>query len=574
MKNRLIPIVTLVIICVFAIPAAAQEVLLDEFEKLEGLTLFKSFSNPLEYYYLPDNPHVSIKPDGKPDFSFMKYVTNRANSGSGGITDAEGGAVLHMLVSYDVDQKIIKKAEKALQNLYEDSRIVGPLHFRSGTFSLVSTILDEKGGKARKVIGTGKAPLIEGMKAAVSIDLTPEGASLLAESLKMATPDISLLFDMEMSGFRNPFEATLEVDWDQVYKDQSFGVGVDVYFVGIDVDFSYERLRQDGAITLNVKGESSSMEPIIQRAHSMLLDMMFKPVEPPEEETLLENQGSMANMISSGSGGSSAMSSIKISGYYKLKDVKRSGKGQFDFNHHSSDSLNIVMAANIGNIFQRFGDDPTIFKAVNLDDPVFRQREIYVTVDGQSEQDFTDYVNFVTVQIRKQHQNAETTLDEIVIDKNSYLQNNNRFSMVYGWKGDDDRQKWLEYEYRTVWNFKQGIQVDSKWQSTSTFVINVMPPYEYRRISLEADPQLFAERGVRHAHVKFFYTFFDKEIELQQTVRNRNNQAVSALEYVCQAGNYDYSYEITWYLRNRGRLQLPRTEDSSEIIYVDEFPQQ
>lgn len=565
-------LMAVVMLLFIAASCLAQEVLLDEFEKIEGLTLFRSFSNPLEYYYLPDNPHVAVKENGKPDFSFMKYVSNRAGEGAGGITEAEGGAVLHMLVSYDVDPKQVSKAEQELQNIYEDARIVGPILFRSGTFSLVSTIASEDGGRARKVVGTGKAPLIEGMKAAVSIDLTPEGASLLAESLKMATPDISLLFDMEMAGFRNPFEATLEVNWDQVYKDQSFGVGLDIYVVGIDVDFAYQRLRQDGAIKLDVKGESSSMEPIIQRAHSMLLDMMFAPVEPPEEETLLDNEGSITNMIS-GSGGSSSMSSIKISGYYKLKDIKRSGKGEFEFNHHSADSLNIVMAANIGGIFQKYGDDPSIFKAVNLDDPVFKQREIFITVDGQSERDFADYVNFVTVQIRKQHQNGETSIDEVVVDRNSYLQNNNRFRMVYGWKGDDDREQWRKYQYRTVWNFKQGIQIDSDWQTTSAFVINVMPPYEYRRVSLEADPGLLSQRGVRHALVKFYYTFFDKEIKLQETVRNRDGQAVSTLEYVCQAGNYDYEYEITWYLRDRGRLHLPRTPDSSEIIYVDEFPQ-
>jgi hypothetical protein len=558
----------IVLLLAAAVVSSAQEVMLDEFEKLNELVLFRSFSNPLEYYYVPNNPHIAIKPDGKPDFSFMKYVTNRVTEGGGGISEAAGGGVLHFLVSYAVERKVVEEAQQELAQLYEEARIVGPLLFRSGTFTLVTSIAAEDGGHARKVVGVGKAPLLEGMKAAVSIGLTSEGASLLSESLKLDTPDISILFEMEIAGFRNPFEATMTVNWDQVYKEQDIGAEIKIYCIGFEVDYTIERLRQSGAITLDVKGESASMEPIIQKAHSQMADLMFKPIDPPEEENLLASSGNLSN-LSSGS-----MSNFKLGGYYQYRDIKRTGKAQFDFNHHSADSLSLVMVANIGDIYHRWGHDKSIFKSVNLDDPVFKQREVVVTVDGQSEKDFADYVNFATVQIRKSHQNGETSIDEIFIDRNSYLENSNRFRMVYGWKGDNDRQKWTEFQYRTIWNFKQGIQVEGDWTTTDAFVVNVMPPYEYRRISLEADPNEFTDRGVRHALVKFYYTFFDEEIMLQTTVRIRNDQIINTLEYVCEAGNYDFEYEITWYLRNRERLYMPRVADSSDIIYVDEFPNQ
>jgi hypothetical protein len=304
---------------------------------------------------------------------------------------------------------------------------------------------------------------------------------------------------------------------------------------------------------------------------------MFAKVDtPPEQKSqAVDPLTAVAALLTKkGKTGGSTPLPISIYGSYKLKDMHRTGKALFDFNHYGNESLNLVMADNIGSLYAEYGSDPSVFHATNLDDPVFKQREIFVTVDGRSEKDFADYINFVTVQIRKRHEGGEESVDEAVIDESSFKKQNNRFRMVYGWKGDVDRSRWLRYEYKTVWNFRQGIQFDTDWRETDTFVINVTPPYEYRRISLEADPEVFQERQVRHALVKFYYTFFGKEIERQAVVRVKEDLAATVLEYVCEAGNYDYDYEITWYLRDNKRLQSARHRDSSEILYVDELPEE
>ena len=558
--------------------ATAQEILLDEFESAAGLILFRSYDEPLEYYYVPNNPRVAIRENGKPDFSFMKYARNVAGEGGeGGIQEAGGGGVVHFLVTYAVPEEQIEEAEQELQSKVEDARIVGPVLFRSGSFALVTTIADEQGRYANKVVGVGKAPLIEGSKAAVSIDLNPTGASLLWESFKMDTPDISIVFDMEISGFRNPYEATMEVDWDQVYNFQDWGIGIKIYCIGADIQSTYEKLQQNGAIKLETKGENASMDAIVQKAHAKLLEIMFTPPEPPESGSSgeMDALSALTSLVRgrSGSGGSTRSSVFSLHGHYKMKNLKRSGKAQFDFNHYSNEKLNIVMAGNIGDLYARFGDDTGVFRATNLDDAVFKQREVFVTVDGRSEQDFTDYINFVTVALRKTHENGEQTVDEVLIDGESFKAQSNRFRMVYGWKDDSDRGKWLRYQYRTIWNFRKGVQVENDWVETDTFVINVVPPYEYRRISLEADPEIFTGQKVRHAMVKFYYNFFGKEIERQETVRVRDGDAITMLEYVCEQGNYDYDYEITWYTRDRGKIESGRMSDSTEILYVDELPE-
>jgi hypothetical protein len=231
-----------------------------------------------------------------------------------------------------------------------------------------------------------------------------------------------------------------------------------------------------------------------------------------------------------------------------------------------------VLAGNIGDLYEKYGDDKRYFRASNLDDAVFKQREITLVLDGRNADDFKHYINFVTVQILKEHRNGEQTMDEVVIDQQGFSAQKNRFRMVYGWKEDIDRQEWMKYKYKTVWNFRGDAQYESGWKEADTFVLNVAPPYEYRRITLEADAGVFKERGIRHALVKFYYDFFGREMTAQQTIRTRDGVFSKLLEYSCPRGKFDFSYEVTWYLAGGKRLQSGRLTDSGDVVYIDELP--
>ena len=111
---------------------------------------------------------------------------------------------------------------------------------------------------------------------------------------------------------------------------------------------------------------------------------------------------------------------------------------------------------NIGDLYGKYKDNERFFRTVNLDDPAFVQREIHVGVDGAILPEFDKYINSVTVTLRKQHQNGEETLREILVGRDTFERPFDDFRMIYGWNGDDDRARWLEYDYRTSWSFKEG----------------------------------------------------------------------------------------------------------------------
>ena len=47
------------------------------------------------YYYLPPPPHISVDAEGRPEFLFMKFVTDRPDA-EGGVS----GGILHFLAEY------------------------------------------------------------------------------------------------------------------------------------------------------------------------------------------------------------------------------------------------------------------------------------------------------------------------------------------------------------------------------------------------------------------------------------------------------------------------------------------
>lgn len=886
---------------------SGQEILLDKGIKAGNLDCFPVYKDETAYYYLPVHPRLATK-DGRPQFSFIKYVGNVPGGGEGGIKEGEGGGIVHFLVEYGATEEERMEAEMELQRQVPGARLVGPVIYRGGTFALVTSFRGENGELAKEVVGLGKAPIMEGHKAAVSIHLTQRGATLLWESFRNPTSQISVSFEMEARGYRKPYEATLEADWEKISKHHQVSIGAKYKWLGVDIDLLFQDLRKTGAIKVVTKGTSEEMDKMWQSAYNLLLTQMFekddtldvlsalqkgdtgfnnmdkaldflkqeeerkakekkasniipyeasddsenghgpfmktegsgpekisvqgqeqKPASQefeeliqkanaflkdknyfeaiyhykkaydlclkpyllyqigivyqnflqdmdnaskyfnqykkavkaapgvssqvmdamaeeakeinkqalrvakraervasskvkkkkleqkekddcekasefedegfryhldgkyqesieayqkayelcpdplflrniatlydvyleekdnalayykklleelkPENETeekIYENAKTRVQELeeakSEDTGAvaqeqkkeeekkeeakpsekklaqeieeiadkkkepekakekaeekkaeekkpeakkadkkkeeSSGTSGFAIIASYRMRRIKQSGKAVINLNQWREESLIFRFDENIGNM-NRYVDNPDYFRAVNLDDPVYKQREIIVMLDGQDSDDFKSYINYVSVQLKKKHQDGQVTYDELKIDKSNFDSQNNNFRMMYGWKGDNDRPKWMRYDYRTRWSFHGGVEKEEDWKTTDDFVVNVTPPHRYRKILLEADPSEFRDREVRDASVKFYTNFYGKEMVQQITIRTREEVFTRGLEYAHPEGNFDYEYEITWHLRGGTVLNSGRLKGTGDVIYCDEFP--
>ncbi|MBK9492496.1 MAG: hypothetical protein IPO07_29655 [Haliscomenobacter sp.] len=81
-----------------------------------NLVLYGAEGKPNEYYYLPVNLRLSQRPDGVPEFLFMKYTTEQ-RADAGGVQ----GAIMHFLMEWGLTPAQLADAQSKLEALFGKS---------------------------------------------------------------------------------------------------------------------------------------------------------------------------------------------------------------------------------------------------------------------------------------------------------------------------------------------------------------------------------------------------------------------------------------------------------------------
>lgn len=560
----------------------SQPVFIDQPIQAGDLLVFPHITDSSKYYFLPNKLALGTTESGLPQFSFLRYVQNvKTKPGTEQVVEGDGGGIVHALVELKVTDSQISRAQSQLRTKTnnKDAVIVGPIVYKGGTFSLVSSFAEEGSEFTKKVIGVGRAPVFVGNKAAVSIRLTKLGAKILWESCKTPTPDLSFSFVMDFSGYRSPMQARIEVDWDKVYTHEAFDFGVDVGYppyvsVGADIKAAFDDLRENGTIKVINFGADDEMEAMIDAAYKKILEMMFLPFSMPagREATTAEQIGQgIAAFSESAKKGMGSI--VQLSFAYEFKEQKKSGKYVIDLSKATTETVNFRFDENLGSEIAQCVD---CFRSVNLDDPFYKQRELLVSIDGLNSDQFSKYINFVTVSMKKTHGNGEVTYDELRIAEKEFKEAlGNPFRLLYGWKdrGDNDRDKWLSYEYETKWSFFGGHEVVKPWSTSDQLGLNLAPPFHPVTVSVESDPKLLQEAKIRLATVKFYYDYGAGEKEERVTIKGTQEVPAALAEFMLKHGTYEYEYEIIWRLFGNKSVTTGRQRSSDSLLYVDEIPE-
>ena len=656
-----------VVLLLAALPAVAQNFVLDRPVRAGELTLFPDLDDENTFYYVSDKARLAVDDAGRPKFSFLRYVDN-VRSADERVREGEGGGIVHAVVTLEVTQDQLREAQRALQRVKPGGIVRGPAIFQSGTFGLVSSFAEADGEVTRRVVGLGTAPILDGQKAAVSLMLTKQGAKILWESFQTSTPDISFSFEMELAGYRSPRRALIEANFDQIYEHQGFSAGIASTYLAAEIKGSFDDLQRSGAIKLTQVGSDEKLDELVTTAYNRLTEMMFQPIQGTGTPSLASlaggaggGQGSLLDRATrhlnenrervradnaeirrenernrardearernrpeprdppAGGGGDEdgededdgeeeprpegsysgnrpaeigdqlaeetgaeprrnnqrqeqTEPSFAIVAAFEMKKVRQRGEFKIDLNKYTVDTLTMRFDQNIGDMTRFLGDERH-FKQVNLDDPLFTQREITVFLDGLNLQDFADFINFVTVQMRKRHAGGDETFDEVRIDRTNFQAQANNFKMLYGFKGDTDRSRWLEYEYQVLWSFHGGHTVEIPWQTATFDAVNVASPLVRRQIDLEVDPGIAEDEGMRLVTVQVYYNLGDQEKSVRATLRPSRQQLSASVHYIAPVDAFDYQYDVSWRLQGNRSVSLERTTSNEAVLFVDELPE-
>jgi hypothetical protein len=630
---------------IFAISVSSfgQQILLDKPLRAGDLTLFPELNNETVYYYLPDKVRIGKHPDGKPQFSFLRYVENVRSANE--TREGDGGGIVHAVIELKVPDEMLAKARQELRRLKSNAIIQGPIVYKGGTIALISSFTDPASGFTKKVIGLGKAPILDNEKAAISVLLTKQGAKILWESFKTPTPDMSISFEMEVTGFRSPIGATIEANFDQIYTHQSFQAAIATPVLAGEINQAFDDLVKTGAIKVTQVGTDANIERAVEAAYTKLTNMMFDPaggsgtpnlnqltgsggqpsmldrattmlntartetrqenerrrteaLEELRSSETIANRNRPARTVPDTSetmtfGASSGMKNasneemnrieevynrrrnlieqtqvsppaLAIAFSYEMRRVRQQGIFRIDLNKYNTDNLVMRFDENFGQI-----DCQTCFRQVNIDDPLYQQREISTFLDGANSSDFDKYINSVTVSMRKKHGNGDVTNDEVRIDRKNLNAEGNNFKMLYGWKGDDNRLKWLDYEYKTDWFFFGGYKSTSEWIKNTNSTIPLSSPFLRKIISIEADPDLIKKENVRAIEVKVYSKIGDFQQSKDLRLNVKNQQFAGQLELIQSKDSSDFEYEYTWYLSDGSSKKSGKKSSTSSLLFVD-----
>jgi len=555
----------------------AQQIQIDRGMRAAGLWCFPLLSDSLTYLYLPNYAFLSAGEDGKPQFSFMRYVDNTlpASGSASTITEAAGGAILHFLVEYNTPPDSVAAAQQFLRDKLgiKDVNVKGPVIFEKGSYSLISSVLNPSSGqRSTSLLALGEAPVLEGSKIALSFELNPQKSKILLESFQMSTPDISLAFDFSFSGLTDAYQAELLIDWKEVHESKAFEAGGSLYFISAEVKAAFDKLRRDNAIKLTTYGEDDNMDALLNTVYDKLLNLLFAPVKP--ENVPEDKKGGMTDALSSITGAAKGLlskgksSSFSIHGGFQLKEMKSEGSSRLNFNSRSTVTRNHYIVFNIGDFYRKYGHDEDYFKTVNIFDPDFSQREVHVSVDGSLEPEFTKFINNVTVTLRKNHQGGDETIQELYVDRNTLNNASGQLVMIYGSVKDTNRLKWLDYEYKTIWQFMKGGSYTTDWTSQSASMINLFAPYERRIIDVIGDEKILKENNIRSVIVELSYNFFGETRKSKMVIMASDPVSDKFFEITQPQNEYEYSYSIKWIKQDGQQINRSFT-DNAGIIFID-----
>jgi hypothetical protein len=547
-----------------------QSILLEKGIRVNDLWCFPTAGDTSAYLYLPNEASLSVNQEGLPEFSFLRYVINEETEeeSSNVITQAAGGAILHFLVLYDTDPKILQQAEFQLRRQTDNkqAKLKGPIIFEKGRYALISSILNEQTGKEENhTLTMGDAPVLAGSKLAFSFHLTPQNSKLLLESFKMATPDISLTFDLAFKGLSESYNAEMTVNWSDVYEYKQNVEKHDYWLYSSSVDSTIETFIRNNTIQINTRGENAAMDAIITKAHDKLSTMLFEPIKLSEFQDKPGTLNQVGELVKT------VFDPMNIRGLgshyaYKMKRVKKEGHTLISLNTQESVERHHLITFNIGNLFEQYGDNKKFFKTVNLYDPAFQQRDVYVGIDGTLASEFTKMVDNVTVELHKYHESGDSTIRQLLFNEKTILEERMP-KFTYGYYEDKNREKWLSYQYRTIWHFKGGMTYHSDFQESQSAMINLYTPYEYRTVYIDGDLEGLSNQGVKAVVVSLEYQFFDKVKKQRLVIRPKDNLDEISFTQTIPNGQYDYKYTIEWIGKTGSYTE--EKMDNTGIIFID-----
>jgi hypothetical protein len=558
---------------------------------IDGIQLLQDNTNPLEYYYLPQYPKLAKNQDGTFEFLCIKYVGENKES---------SGGLFHALIEYTLPDSLIKTIGNKLAQQKPGAIIVGPVPLMQafndgqegvGSFQVVSAILSKEGGEdkfTRTVITSGHAPLTPGSKAVIASLLTPEGATLLWNSMQGTTSDVSVSIHAYYEAAVKSYNAVVQAEMSAIYEHFSRVYGVQQDYTKRQLRRIVDDLKQDGTLTIDVFDRTSALgikdnelDAVLSLVTDKLVELMFNAEsgwsQEPEREVAVEPGQFKGRQNESWF--SRTFLGSKDTKYYtdnqyvmKKREDIRTKTFYMNLSQSTTVKVPVYSSGNLGGLFSTL--DSRYFRIVDMNDPAFQIRDLHFQIDGDYVDSFQDIINFVSVNFRKKYDaNHDDQTKQIIINYQDVKGGNTIRSINYprlGFTSSD----WLDYEYQIGWSIKgenKTLKIpegQDKWVRSNEPAISLRPPFDKRVLELDADRGLFRDAGVVTAVIDFA-TVLAGNVRKYRSISLKSGDAENSVSTaIYHDGGEEIVYRVTWYNKNGRQYRTELQVLDSDYLYL------
>ena len=259
-----------------------------------ALSVFPDFSDPRQYYVLPNFPQIAKMEDGTPAIRMLVF---REDLDTIGEDDPEAVAFLSLDVDLAWPPEAIEAAAGTLRmedGLEETPRLT-PIFFRSGSvrLMLLDAITPEGGGGTpdgelrptdfvAKIMGAGSPSLYGDNRAIFQASLSKKGAAALSGALDGVTP-IGVVYSLTFAGLQPAFNVKAQVDWSRIVDHWSERESADFIFYESDIQKSIDTFVEEKVIDIEVtvegigaEGMDAEREAVMTALRTLIFEQFFE----------------------------------------------------------------------------------------------------------------------------------------------------------------------------------------------------------------------------------------------------------------------------------------------------------
>lgn len=228
---------------------------------IDGITVFPDHQDPNQFWYLPGPVGLANIPDStEPQFLLIMYAPDCASNGIKGVGFLN--VTLALKLSDDAREDIMGQIRAQFPDASEPR--LAPVPFDEGTVQIVALDLQGSGGTGGAPPREGTFEAVEHILGAVSpelygdnnalfaLTLTEEGATILNQAFENGMAPVGGIYNLKFTGVRPALDVKITADLKRCYESFSVGLTAQAYWVSAGIDATFEKLRQTGAIKIEV----------------------------------------------------------------------------------------------------------------------------------------------------------------------------------------------------------------------------------------------------------------------------------------------------------------------------------